>query len=319
MARFDKKWLFVHVPAGLVTVALIAFGVVQCSEKKEYEEGLGTAAKAVKKAENVLKHNIAQMDSLLTVSAELVERNAQQADSIVVLNDSIDTLNGQVADLTVENDSLANALVKCKNSKKKPAVAKKTGREENSAARSEKNEAPVQNKPVVQPRVVETTPAPVVTPETVVATPAPAVASPAVADTVQAECHSVTANVCLNAAYNNGNVVIDNGASETDIKLGNGAVNNGNIIIGNANSVAEKSKRANIEMSGGYNNGNVVVETAPSDAKIALDSCAVNNGAIVVGNANTVYQVIPDTVVRFTTTKNTVVKCRVVAKQRQYR
>ena len=35
MARFDKRWLFVHVPAGLVVVALLGFGIVQCDGKND--------------------------------------------------------------------------------------------------------------------------------------------------------------------------------------------------------------------------------------------------------------------------------------------
>ena len=331
MARFDKKWLFVHVPAGVATVALIAFGLVQCSGKNEYKDGLDTAADAVKKAEETLKRNIAQMDSLLVVSAEIFERNAQQADSIVVLNDSIDTLNGQVSELTVENDALSSALKTCKGGKKKVVQPVKKESENNS-----KNKSVVASDAVVMPKEVSTqvgTTEPAVTATSVAAMPVAAMpvaampvatasenaVAPIANDTVRAACLGASANICLDAAYNNGNIVIDNGASETDIRLGNGAVNNGNVIIGNANSVTANAKRANIEMSGGYNNGNVVVESAPSNATIAMDSSAVNNGAIIVGNANTVYHVLPDTVARFSVTKNTVVKCRVVAKQRQYR
>ena len=72
-------------------------------------------------------------------------------------------------------------------------------------------------------------------------------------------------------------------------------------------------------MTGVHNNGNVIVENGARNTDVSLDGHAVNNGAIVVGNANTVYNVTPDTIMRFTAAKNTVVKCRIITKQRVYR
>ncbi|MDO4424100.1 MAG: hypothetical protein Q4C08_04875, partial [Pseudomonadota bacterium] len=208
-----------------------------------------------------------------------------------VLKDSVNTLNGQVRELRADNDSLIVALDDCANSKKKTQPRRK-------------------------PRNSSRRPATPVKRDTVYV-----VAKP------QAENRNCcagtevrTANVRLDGSYNNGNVLVDNAPTNTNIRLDNGSVNNGNVVVGGANNVGTVSaQQANIGMTGAYNNGNVIVENGARNTDVSLDGHAVNNGAIVVGNANTVYNVTPDTIMRFTAAKNTVVKCRIITKQRVYR
>lgn len=306
MARFDKKWLFVHVPASVVVVALIIFGVNQCDGRNDEANEKAKAQQQLFDAGKKMEIAVGKMDSLLAVNRDLGADNVRKGDTIRVLKDSVNTLNDHVrvlkADndsLTVANDSLTVSLTNCRNSKKKQQPARRPRNNNSGASQVAPDSRPATPSP--KPRTENTY--------------VPSRPLPQRSDV--GACRR--ANINVDASYNNGNVVVDNGASETDIVLGNGAVNNGNIVVGNANSVGVPAKRTDVKLNGSYNNGNVVIETAPANADVSLGGRAVNNGAIVVGNANTVYHVTPDTVVRFTTTKNTVVKCRVITKQRQYR
>lgn len=257
MARFDKKWLLVHVPAGVAVVALMAFGIVQCNGNEEYSEELAKASAGVKQARQALESNVASMDSLIDFNKALLKINVAQADSIVVLNDSIDTLNGRVVDLTNKNDSLVNAndslvvaLDDCAKSKQKKTIEPRQDKPTltNKPKKAPKDEKQVIVKPVVLPTV-------------------------------------------------------ENKADEPkiDIYVNHGAKNNGNVVVQNRGGCAGRANAQSVT--------------------ICLDNNAENNGNIVVGNGNVVSHttVLPDTVVRFTRAKNTVVKCRVIATQRQYR
>ncbi len=266
MARFDKKWLLVHVPAGVAVVALIAFGIVQCNGKDAAEEGMVQASASVAKAEKTLETSVAKMDSLVDASKELLKVNKQQADSIVVLNDSIDTLNGRVVELKNENDSLvvANdslviALDNCAKSKQKPIKA----RQDKPTLTNKPKKAPVYSpKPQKAPKDEKQ-----------------AVVKPVVLPTVENKADE----------------------PKIDISVNHGAKNNGNVVVQNRGGCAGRANAQSVTIS--------------------LDNNAENNGNIVVGSGNVVSHttVLPDTVVRFTRAKNTVVKCRVVATQRQYR
>lgn len=258
MARFDKKWLLVHVPAGIAVVALMAFGIVQCNGKDAAEEGMVQASASVAKAKKTLETSVAKMDSLVDITKGLMDKNGQQADSIVVLNDSIDTLNGRVVDLTNKNDSLVNAndslviaLDDCAKSKKQKKPIEP--RQDKPTLTNKPKKAPKDEKQaVVKPVVLPT---------------------------------------------------VENKADEPkiDIYVNHGAKNNGNVVVQNRGGCAGRANAQSVT--------------------ICLDNDAENNGNIVVGNGNVVSHttVLPDTVVRFTRTKNTVVKCRVIATQRQYR
>ena len=291
MARFDKKWLFIHIPAGLVVAVLLGFGVVQCDGKNEESAEKVKAQNQLVDASKKMDIAANRMDSLLNVNHNLGADNVRKSDTIRVLKDSVNTLNGQVRELRADNDSLIVALDDCANSKKKTQPRRK-------------------------PRNNSRRPATPVKRDTVYV-----VAKP---QTENRNCCAGTevrtANVRLDGSYNNGNVLVDNAPTNTNIRLDNGSVNNGNVVVGGANNVGTVSaQQANIGMTGAHNNGNVIVENGARNTDVSLSGHTVNNGAIVVGNANTVYNVTPDTIVRFTTTKNRVVNCRVITKQRVYR
>lgn len=268
MARFDKKWLLVHVPAGVAVVALMVFGIVQCNGKDAAEEGMVQASASVAKAKKTLETSVAQMDSLVDITKGLMDINGQQADSIVVLNDSIDTLNGRVVDLTnkndslvVANDSLVIALDDCAKSKKQKKPIEP--RQDKPTLTNKPKKAPVYSpKPQKAPKDEKQV-----------------VVKPVVLPTVENKADE----------------------PKIDISVNHGAKNNGNVVVQNRGGCAGRANAQSVTIS--------------------LDNNAENNGNIVVGNGNVVSHttVLPDTVVRFTRAKNTVVKCRVVATQRQYR
>ena len=291
MARFDKKWLFIHIPAGVVVAFLLGFGVVQCDGKNEESAEKVKAQNQLVDASTKMDIAASRMDSLLNVNCDLGADNVRKSDTIRVLKDSVNTLNGQVRELRADNDSLIVALDDCANSKKKTQPRRKPRNSSRRPVATKKRDTVyVVAKPQAENR------------------------------NCRAATEVRTANVRLDGSYNNGNVLIDNAPTNTNIRLDNGSVNNGNIVVGGANNVGTVSaQQANIGMTGAHNNGNVIVENGARNTDVSLDRHAVNNGAIVVGNENTVYQVMPDTVVRFITTNNRVVKCRVIAKQRQYR
>ena len=276
MARFDKKWLFIHIPAGVVVAALLGFGVVQCDGKNEESAEKVKVQNQLVDAGKKMEIAASRMDSLLNVNRELGADNVRKGDTIRVLKDSVNTLNGRVRVLRAENDSLIVALDDCAKSKAKKTVKTKKNK---TVVAKKNNNAPLKRG-------------------------------------CCAGTETRTANVRLDGSYNNGNVLVDNAPTDANISMNNGAVNNGNVIVGGVNNVGSITAR---QVNVGNNNGNLVVENAARNTDVSLDGHSVNNGTIVVGNANTVYHVIPDTVVRFTTTKNTVVKCRVVTRQRQYR
>ena len=271
MARFDKKWLLVHVPAGIAVVVLTVFGIAQCEGREEYAEELNEAAATVKKARETLQANVAQMDSLIGFNKGLIEKNAQQADSIVVLNDSIDSLNSRVADLNVENDSLvaandslAVALKSCAKSKQqeKSTTRRNVNKVIVDAAKDSANwkkVEPVNDKPVV-----------------------------------------------LNGKNDKMPV-----KSEPQKKP---------VMPKSVELPVAKSGNDNVAVSA-CGADQVIVVSDAQPVTITLDNGAANNGNVVVGNGNTVSQttILPDTVIRFTNTKNTVVRCRVVTTQRQYK
>ena len=307
MARFDKKWLLVHVPAGIAVVALMAFGIVQCNGNEEYSEELAKASAGVKQARQALESNVATMDSLIGFNKALLKINVAQADSIVVLNDSIDTLNGRVVELTNKNDSLVNAndslviaLDDCAKSKQKKPIEPRQDKPTltNKPKKAPKDEKQAVVKPVVLPTVENKAderqranqeyadalrnPDNWQKHEVQPAVPAPR--------TDAATSNTITVSSMVKADE-----------PKIDISVNHGAKNNGNVVVQNRGGCAGRANAQSVTIS--------------------LDNNAENNGNIVVGNGNVVSHttVLPDTVVRFTRAKNTVVKCRVIATQRQYR
>lgn len=229
MARFDKKWLLVHVPAGIAVVALMAFGIVQCNGARNSEKDVAKTVETVKKARKALETSVALVDSLVVINKALLDKNVQQADSIVVLNDSIGVLNGRVVDLTNKNDSLVNAndsltvaLNDCAKSKQKKA----------------KKQAPIKpiyNKPVLSNKPKK---APVYSPKPVKSEPQDRQLP------ISGVVLPKTEIELGHGAKNNGNVVVGNGcakqsaAQTVTITLDDNAENNGNIVVGNGNTVS---------------------------------------------------------------------------------
>ena len=199
LTRGSKSWWIVHVASGVVAVALVAFGMTQCSGKQSERE-----EKEIKKSELVRANE--SLDSLRVAIGEarrligdLGDDNRaksdtirMQRDSIAVLNDSLGVVNGK--------------LIDCRNSKRKPA----------------KPATPAKPQPKPQPKPV----APV-KPDTIIIVQQPVV-KPGCGGNV---------NVNLNNSQNNGAIVAGGNACKTDIKLENGSVNNGAIVVGNGNNV----------------------------------------------------------------------------------
>ena len=91
MARFDKKWLFVHVPAGVIVAALLGFGVVQCDGKNEESADKVKAQNQLVDAGKKMEIAASRMDSLLNVNRDLGADNVRKSDTIRVLKDSVNT------------------------------------------------------------------------------------------------------------------------------------------------------------------------------------------------------------------------------------
>lgn len=206
-----KKWWIIHVAAGVATVALIAFGMTQCSGKKAER-----SEKEAKKSELVAANE--SLDSLRYAMRDARELIGRQTGEIRAKSDTIrmqrDTIDMQRDSIATLNDSLAivnGKLVDCRNSKRKPTKP-----------------APVKPAPVK--------PAPVapVKPDTIIIVQqAP----------VNPGCAGET-NISLNNSQNNGAIVAGGNPGKTDIKLDNGSVNNGAIVVGDGNSVVVNTPAA---------------------------------------------------------------------------
>ena len=213
LTRGSKSWWIVHVASGVVAVALVAFGMTQCSGKQSERE-----EKEIKKSELVRANE--SLDSLRIAIGEarrligdLGDDNRAKSDTIRMQRDTIDMQRDSIA---VLNDSLGvvnGKLIDCRNSKRKPA----------------KPATPAKPQPKPQPKPV----APV-KPDTTIIVQQP-VAKPGCGGNV---------NVNLNNSQNNGAIVAGGNACKTDIKLENGSVNNGAIVVGNGNNVVVNTPAA---------------------------------------------------------------------------
>lgn len=201
MTRGTKSWWIVHVAAGVAAVALVAFGMTQCSGKNDARDEAATARQEVIKAGKKIDGAVAKIDSLVNANRGLSDENRAQADTIRMQRDSIAVLNDSLA---VVNDQ----LVDCRNSKKQPV-----------------KKAPVKKEPVKkEPVKVQPKPAAKDTVVVVVKEGAKKCATPATV-------------VELDDSKNTGNIVVSGKCGGTQVKLGNGSVNNGNIVVGNNNHV----------------------------------------------------------------------------------
>lgn len=222
MAKFDKKWWFIHVPATLfVGAGLILFGAFMYNRLEDAEatkdsvsntenltlttDKLKQAAVKIDSLFVVDKAKSAKIDSLLSdgkaksdTIRQLREVVEKQDDSIVGLNKSLsvttrklNAVKAQLEDCESNKKALQQQVQKFSKSKtKKPAVAKR----------------PVAD--TVQQVVVQAV------------------------DT----CSNGNATVRVSASENSGNIVVT-GRNNATVILENSAVNSGNIIVGDNNVV----------------------------------------------------------------------------------
>lgn len=202
MTRGTKSWWIVHVAAGVAAVALVAFGMTQCSGKNDARDEAAAARQEVVKAGEKIDGAVAKIDSLVNANRGLSDENRAQADTIRMQRDSIAVLNDS---LVVVNEQLTD----CRNSKKQPA--KKAPVKKESV---KKEPVKVQPKPVAKDTVV------VVVKEN------------------DKKCVAPKKSVELDNSKNTGNIVVSgNNCGGAQVKLENGSVNNGNIVVGNNNHV----------------------------------------------------------------------------------
>ncbi len=209
MTRGTKSWWIVHVAAGVAAVALVAFGMNQCSGKNDANDKAAAAQQEVVKASKKIDGAVAKIDSLVNANRGLSDENRAQADTIRMQRDSIAVLNDSIVGL---NDSLVvvnGQLADCRNSKKQPAKKAPVKKE------------PVKKDPVkVQPKSVVKDTVVVVVKEN------------------DKKCVAPKKSVELDDSKNTGNIVVSgNNCGGAQVKLENGSVNNGNIVIGNNNHV----------------------------------------------------------------------------------
>ena len=176
LTRGSKPWWVVHVASGVVAVALITFGVAQCSAKKserEEKEAKKTELVDVKDKADELDAQVQdmhhQIDGLKTDNEEMFDTIYMQRDSIATLNDSLLIVNEELTD--------------CRNSKRKPTKP-----------------APVKPAPVKPAKVKPAPVAPVKSDTIIIVQQAP----------VNRGCAGET-NISLNNSQNNGAIVVGNG------------------------------------------------------------------------------------------------------------
>ena len=207
MTRGTKSWWIVHVAAGVAAVALVAFGMTQCSGKNDARDEAAAARQEVVKAGEKIDGAVAKIDSLVNANRGLSGENRAQADTIRMQRDSIAVLNDSLA---VVNDQ----LVDCRNSKKQPVKKAPVKKEPVKKAPVQKAPVKVQPKPVAKDTVV------------------------VVVNEDSKKCSAPKNVIELDNSKNAGNIVVSGkNCGGTQVKLENGSVNNGNIVVGNNNHV----------------------------------------------------------------------------------
>lgn len=207
MAKFDKKWWFIHVPATFVVAGLIVFGVSKCNRLEDAEATRDSASDAASLATDKLDQAIARMDSLFAVQDSLKNVGVKKSDtirqlkkdiviyqdSIVELNDSIKGLNKS---LKKKDKALKTVKAELDDCKRNQAAATNNARRSNGT----------NNRTVVRSeRAVDT-------------------------------CSNTTARVRVNGSENSGNIIVT-GVDNASVVLENNAENSGNIIVGNGNNI----------------------------------------------------------------------------------
>ena len=199
ITRGTKKWWTVHIAAGVVTVALIATAMTQCSDK-EAERAKKEAAKyELKAAQETLDSLCVSMDK----ANKLIGRQSG------VIRAKSDTINMQRDSIAKLNDSLVavNAkLANCNKDKKKQKKSTQSGQSQQKP----KPEVSASVKPDTLVIVYQGTVAPV---------------------------GAGATDVRLNNSQNNGAIVAGGATCKTSVTLDNGSVNNGVIVLGDGNNV----------------------------------------------------------------------------------
>lgn len=115
-----KKWWIIHVAAGVAAVALVVFGMKQCSdkdaerdEKESVKYELARAAQKLDSCVNVIDEAARTVNQLNNKTQSQSRLINEQCDSIIVLNDSIDVLNDSLTNVNAQ-------LADCRNSKPRP-------------------------------------------------------------------------------------------------------------------------------------------------------------------------------------------------------
>ncbi|MFQ6744964.1 MAG: hypothetical protein ACLRFN_03255 [Alphaproteobacteria bacterium] len=205
MAKFDKKWWFIHVPATVVVAGLIAFGVTKCNRLENLKQQTTDSVENMTKAGERLDLAAAKIDSLLSDGKAKSDTIRQLKVVVEKQHDSIVGLNKSLS-VTTKNLKVVKAQLKdCENNMKaQQQQAKKSSK--SKSARSVVAKRPVAD--TVRQVVVQTV------------------------DT----CSNGNATVRVSGSENSGNIVVT-GRNNATVILENSAVNSGNIIVGDNNVV----------------------------------------------------------------------------------
>lgn len=210
MAKFDKKWWFVHVPATVVVAGLIAFGVTKCNRLENLKQQTTDSVENMANATEKLNQAAAKIDSLFVVSNAKSDTIRQLKVVVEKQHDSIVGLNKSLSLTTKKLKVVKAQLEDCENNKKA---------QQQQAKKSSKPKAkkPAAAKPTVAKKPV---------------------AKPVHQVVVQAvdTCSNGNATVRVSASENSGNIVVT-GRNNATVILENSSANSGNIIVGDNNVV----------------------------------------------------------------------------------
>lgn len=200
MAKFDKKWWFVHVPATFVVAGLIVFGVSKCNRLEDAEATRDSASDAANLAIAKMDSLFAVQDSLKNVGVKKSDTIRQLKNDIVIYQDSIvelnDSIKGLNKSLKKKDKVLKTVKAELEDCKRNQAAATNNARRSNGT----------NNRTVVRgERPVDT-------------------------------CLNTTARVRVNGSENSGNIILT-GVDNASVVLENNAVNSGNVIVGNGNNI----------------------------------------------------------------------------------
>lgn len=205
MAKFDKKWWFVHVPATVVVAGLIAFGVTKCNRLENLKQQTTDSVENMANATEKLNQAAVRIDSLFVVGKAKSDTIRQLKVVVEKQHDSIVGLNKSLSTTTKKLKVVKAQLEDCENNKKV------------QQQQAKKSSKPKTKKPAVTKKPV---------------------AKPVHQVVVQAvdTCSNGNATVRVSASENSGNIVVT-GRNNATVILENSSANSGNIIVGDNNVV----------------------------------------------------------------------------------